>query len=360
MTFGHFCPAALSIALGLILTSCGDRKHPGEALFPCRIYSNLGLMEKWGYINAEGKVRIKPVYDDALLFSEGLAFVEDTSILPGRFGPGSGSAYGIIREDGSWALPPQLDLSTTFHMNLYFSEGLFVCEQAGKSGYMDESGHFKIPPKYDSCWPFSNGLAQVQDGGHWHYIGHDGKPKFTDLNLEETTAFQNGRAVVRKGGKWGAIDTLGAWVFPAEYDALQEFAPDRFAFKKGAAYGILDAAGKVSAVTGFEPIVGWCGDGMALFWRSGRVGAADLEHGGVICVTPEWDRLSPFSEGRAAFENRGTSGYIDKSGKIIVDLGSVYDTLDRFKNGLAYVRKNNSHEGYLNKNGKWVFRRNLH
>jgi hypothetical protein len=53
------------------------------------------------------------------------------------------------------------------------------------------------------------------------------------------------------------------------------------------------------------------------------------------------------------------SEYMDRTGEVAIDLGMVYETLGPFKNGLAYVCRTGSHEGYLKKDGIWAFQRKL-
>lgn len=88
---------------------------------------------------------------------------------------------------------------------------LFAAKEKGKKfGYIDEKGEYKIPPSF-----------------------------------EDAGAFYNGRAAVMKGKKYGLIDTKGELVVKAEYDKIEEYAPDgKFTVSKGGRWGIIDGDGK--------------------------------------------------------------------------------------------------------------------
>lgn len=90
--------------------------------------------EKRDYIDKTGKYVIKPQFDGAFSFSDGLAFV---------------------RIGGDWlALVPKID---------------------GKYGYIDKTGRYLSKPQFDVARSFSEGLAIVKTGGKWGYIDKTGK-----------------------------------------------------------------------------------------------------------------------------------------------------------------------------------------
>src|SRR5687768_8945424 len=64
---------------------------------------------KWGYMDKAGKVVVKPQYEDAKDFSEGM---------------------GRVKEDGKW-------------------------------GFVNNSGELTIKPQYDKAMDFSDGMARV-------------------------------------------------------------------------------------------------------------------------------------------------------------------------------------------------------
>lgn len=161
------------------------------AAYDCRL-------SKYGFMDKTGKFVIKPKFDEASLFSEGLARVtamEDDE-----------EKVGFIDHRGQFVIPPTLNTDADFDRNSTdFSEGLASISEglrptiteeekfvyidkkgtivlstnfffAGrfrdgravvyeaekdKNGYIDKSGKVIIPLKYKLAYDFSEGLAVV-------------------------------------------------------------------------------------------------------------------------------------------------------------------------------------------------------
>ncbi|MDA2920853.1 WG repeat-containing protein [Desulfobacterota bacterium AH_259_B03_O07] len=65
----------LLIYLLVVASSCNEKESKQEMIGSIRLYPVI-LNGKVGYINDTGKIVIKPQFDGASIFSEGLAFVE--------------------------------------------------------------------------------------------------------------------------------------------------------------------------------------------------------------------------------------------------------------------------------------------
>ncbi len=122
---------------------------------------------KWGYINRAGEVVIKPRFDSAEEFSEGLAFVRyanrEKPLKPGETTPELVQGAGFIDESGKVVL--ELESPMYLGGDSFFG-GLtkFWTGQAGKGnlyGYVDKSGTVKIKPQFSYAYEFTDGLAAV-------------------------------------------------------------------------------------------------------------------------------------------------------------------------------------------------------
>ena len=108
---------------------------------------------KYGFVDENGNWVVKPQFDDAFDFSEGLAIVE----VEGK--------WGYIRPDGTWAIEPHFDVACDF------SEGLAMVEVDGKWGYIRPDGTWAIEPQFESAEDFSSdGTAEVKLNGQYLYI----------------------------------------------------------------------------------------------------------------------------------------------------------------------------------------------
>ena len=122
-----------------------------------------------------------------------------------------------------------------------------VCFSNGKKrGYFSKkTGNVVIEPKYDHAWVFSEGLAQVDEGGHLRFIDQTGKIVIDNMRLydkeAEYYAFHGGYCLLRSddGEKYGLMDKTGKYVLPMEYDDVtRDDCEDLWKVRKGAEEGV--------------------------------------------------------------------------------------------------------------------------
>jgi hypothetical protein len=212
------------------------------------------LDAKWGYVDADGKFVIAPQFDEATLFSEGLAVVQQNK----RFGYIGTDGYFVIqpkyhmagpfKEGFAWVMTKKaFNLFGTgeYGMPLFarftyidrtgkeirqpfyaehvsnFSEGLAAVRPgktlggcSEKVGYLNTKGEWSIKPQFDDADDFSEGLAVVnhgakcQMGGEWGYIDKEGKVVLP-FKYIFAGRFKNGRACVEEDGQWKSIEKTG-------------------------------------------------------------------------------------------------------------------------------------------------------
>ena len=121
----------------------------------------------YGYLSLDGR-EVKPVYQEARFFEDGLAAVKEK----GR--------WGVIDMTGRYIVSP-----TYKDTGAAFQEGrLAVKNQKDLWGYIDREGKEIIPPAYKAVSPaFSEGyVAILGDSKLWGFIDTEGhvtaKPQF--------------------------------------------------------------------------------------------------------------------------------------------------------------------------------------
>jgi hypothetical protein len=122
---------------------------------------------KYGLLNANGKVVVKPEYDTIYSLSEGLC-----AVCVGKTSESSNNGigqYGFIDKSGKWIIKPQPMKCNSFH------NGYSRVEINGKYGFINTSGTLVVPAEYDEAHDFFRGLAYVKKDGHWEYINTQGK-----------------------------------------------------------------------------------------------------------------------------------------------------------------------------------------
>jgi hypothetical protein len=139
-----------------------------ENLAAVKVRAWLGLKTKWGYVDKTGAFVIRPAFDFAYPFAEGLARVNMGGRI-GKAGEVAGGKWGFIDKTGRYVLKPQFEYVS------WFAENLAVVRVAGRFGYIDGAGAMKIPPQFDEAYNFFKGSARVRVGDDWFLIDTSGR-----------------------------------------------------------------------------------------------------------------------------------------------------------------------------------------
>jgi WG containing repeat len=329
---------------------------------------------KWGYINRSGEIVIKPQFESADFFADGLALVryalrkkplkpgEKKAKLAGGIGfidqtgkvvleldsplsldgdsfseglvqystnePGKGAVYGYIDTSG------KIQIKARFTVAYPFVDGLAAaCIDIDlKCGFIDKTGEFAIEPKYVVARPFSEGFGLA--GFERNRIGFVNKsgemviePQFGYIGA---VGFHDGLSVVAyPHGRFGYINTEGTMVIPMQFEMAQPFSDGLAAVRVDSKWGYIDKTGK-------------------------------------FVIKPQFINAGPFSEGLASVSDADsqfatrtvednvtpTTGFIDKQGKQVFSL--PIDFAEMFVNGVARVRLGFK-LGYIDKTGKYIW-----
>ncbi|MCK4623932.1 MAG: WG repeat-containing protein [Phycisphaerae bacterium] len=274
-----------------------DRAEKKESPF---IDDKGGKIEAYGFIDRSGKFIVRPEYDYAGEFSDGMAEVKTRD-----------QKYGFVNRDGKLVIPPRFGGVGDFNQGLAPVDVTLrknPFKGKGKWGYINKSGKFVIKPQYVLAGVFSHGLASVCiddniDRSHIPpcdrykatYIDRTGKVVIK-TEYSGGSRFHDGLAIVRSGEKYGYIDTSGKLVIPFKYHSVKPFS-----------------------------------EGLAL------VGL----------------RLNP-----ASWQSRQRYGFINKKGKEVIPL--KFKDARSFSDGLAAVSEKRFSvryiHGYINKKGQYVIK----
>lgn len=136
--------------------------------------------------------------EQAESFSEGLAAAK------------SNGKWGFIDKSGEWMVRPAFEFAGTF------SEGLArVMSAENLTGYINRTGEIVIRPQFREGWDFSEGLAPVwKDDDLCEYIDKTGK---VVLKLKDARwGFSDGLTVVGEYPNRVYLDKKGRVVAPYE------------------------------------------------------------------------------------------------------------------------------------------------
>lgn len=228
----------------------------GNSLIPVKMRTGTTSTNqpiyKWGYADRNGNIKIECIYDGALPFAYGVAFVrlDDYYILINTGGKIVNEKNGVRKYYIVSNMEHSLPVGTFDDKNK-----LAWVSIAGKYGFINTSGKVKIEASFDGVSDFKQGLARVRKGNNEYFINKKGNK--VGASFEQVRSFTEGLAAVKSNSGWGFINLSGRMAVEYKFDAVTDFNGGYALVKMGMAYGVIDKNGRyvVSPTEGFEDIV---------------------------------------------------------------------------------------------------------
>ena len=275
---------------------------------------------KLGYIDYDGKMAIRPQFDDGSPFyDEDLAQVEKDN------------ARGYIDRKGRLVIKLSGDC-----LRSQFSEGMAVValKRSHKKGYIDKTGDFVIAPQFQDAFGFSEGLAAVEvdlmkcQERKWGYIDKSGRIVI-EPQYEAAYSFSEGIAVVKSEGLYSFIDRNGDMAIEHRFGKAERFSEGLAPFEKAAKWGYINKTGETVIEPQFAEAQPFR-EGLALVKIGGKYGY--IRKDGIFAITPQFDGANDF-DGELAHVTLGVAkpgtpnwihdykrckfGYINRMGEYI-------------------------------------------
>ena len=244
------------------------------------------------------------------------------------------------------------------------ADPLFPIKQDGKWGYIDRAATIVIPPQFDEAGDFFDGLAAVRIGRKWGYID-----KAAELAIEpqfsSALPFCDGLAGVEVGDKWGQIDANGNFVCEPRFRFLPilwfPFCRELIAVQSDDAWYYTTVRGCVIVPQELDDSAYPFSEGLVVA-RTGR-SYGYIDKTGKWVIEPHFSGARWFSGGLAPVRIGGVVnehgdvegakwGYIDMTGDVVIE--ASFDDAESFWNGLARVTIGHK-IGYIDKSGKYVW-----
>lgn len=269
---------------------------------------------KWVFINGKGQIAFQPDCDIAGSFHQGraiiISFTDKAKENP---------IYGYIDLSGKEVIDKQYDDA------IEFSEGLAYVMKKDKRGYIDTSGTFIFELLEDIIgYSFQNGIARISNENYYFgYIDKTGR-KIIDLTFEETGNFCPNLAPANDKNKMGYINKKGEFVLPAIWDDCREFS-EGLAFV-GAnddinrlMWSVIDTAGMKLTEYEFTNAIDYS-EGLAAVEKNSKW--AFIDKNGFMPIDYTYDFAGKFKDGlsTAGIRSEKKFGFIDTSGKFVVIL----------------------------------------
>lgn len=280
----------------------------------------------YGYINKTGKLVIETRFKDTRPFSCGRAIVW----LP------DGKGWACIDSNGKIIFTAESIKAEPTSMPNMFKEGLLEVFQADKDnnfrhGFADTAGRLVIPYQYSNTFYFSDNVAVVtvtnkssnsnEEDEYHAIIDKKGTTLLTIANnKQDVTIFKTGIARFLENGHYGLMDKKGTIRLAPRFDVLP---PD---YNGGPLWGIIHGKADGSK-EGFLYLLdsNFTETGKLLLYTTGKR----------ITGTE-----GNFSEGLLAVRQDELWGYVDQSGKWVIQ--PQFTEAAQFYEGLAIVRNSES------------------
>ncbi len=280
--------------------------------------------------------------------------------------------YGYIDSDGNIVIKPSY-LSAG-----EFAAGLAPARETGDYGYIDKSGRFVIAPQFDYATPFSEGLALVFKDAHPFYINTAGE-KILDCPFAFASPFRHGLAFVGTlSGHMGVINKAGKLVVDTLYEDITQFNEGLAVVTKAEEEtGVVDSAGNMIVPLKHYPFIGNMHNGyfrVSLYKKEDSANTNGSKEGflnrkGALLFSVGHEKFSllfsnvcdgmiqVFLEGLPApYTGKRAVGFLDTTGKPIVNDPNIEDATD-FCNNRAFIQYRDKSCVIINTKGDVVSKR---
>lgn len=314
---------------------------------------------KWGYMDKKGSLLIKPIYDDAGPFSEGLAAVN----LAGK--------WGFINTKGEVVIEPRFRSAWAFRENKArvepFDQPAFYIDKTGSPlasgqwaaagdfsggrakviagnliGYIDTTGQLIIKPIYARGWNFELEMAVVEYEDQLSVInpyGHYLVPgPFDDVKINTDDGF----ILARRKETSMVYDLKGNEILRLENAKLVETGGRLASARQGSEMFFYDLRDKKFLKNEVFSNIIYLGDRR---WTGKTAeGYALLDQDGKIMNNKRFKQINKYSNRIAAYHVLDVWGYMDLYGNKLVDevFGLAWDYKEgraraAFKEGIAFI-----------------------
>lgn len=290
-------------------------------------YYKITVNDKVGFIDANGKIKIEPQFDEAYdIFTEDVCYAK------------IGNRKGLIDVEGNFIV----ELADTVTNVNNFTNGFARYHRGlGNTGIINKNGKVIIPAIYrdvsinvdaDSMY-FCVNSGSV-DNSDWFMA--DKRGNTIGVHCDSINdGFKNGLCPVKIDKKWGYMNTSGEMIIPPQYDYVEPFADNNLAsVKKEDNYFFIDKTG--TQVLKYDYIFSGFSKNRASVLIDGEKCLIN-KRGEIICDINA-DKIYSFRDDNYALTIKdGKASLIDTLGNVV--LATDYEFIGTFNSGLAEVEK---------------------
>lgn len=283
-----------------------------------------------GFIDDKGQYVIKPVYDAASDFYEGLSvvskndsvyFINKKNVNPfGKiYSEASVFKNGIapVKQNSKWYFINRQgqSISKNYDEINELSDGVYVVKSGEKYGALDQFGQTILEPKFDKLGDFKNDYAYYMDKGSYGFVSRTGTQHSAEF--EWISDFNSSHiAIIKQNNKYGLINILGKKILEAEYDQIFKTNSSVFIVVQNNLYGFFSSEGCFLSALAYD----YLKEKMPEYYTDGTL---------------------------FKLQRKGEQSFVDANGRTYIAFGT-YQEINFPENDLMRVKQKNKY-GYLDK-----------
>lgn len=295
----------------------------------------------WGYINKTGQEHIKLKFLCAFEFVENIACVKEEK------------GYTYIDLNGNYLFNKYFDVQSDF----FFTRARL--SEKKLTGYINIKGEWAILPTYHVAGNFRSGLACVRKGMKSFYIDINGAIAI-DPDCAKANDFSCGLARISYKGKVYYINNKGKKVL-GPFDEGDDFYDGVAAIVKNNKDYLIDTNGKYLFEYNPANISPYCINNRVAFKQDDKYGF--LDRSGKVVIDPIYDEVSLFHNELAIICRGKKKGLIDVKGHVLFE--SELKVLDNVNEGMCVFSEDKKRYGFCDTKGniainpKWSYARSF-
>lgn len=159
---------------------------------------------------------------------------------------------------------------------------------------------------------------------------------------------------IKAGDKWGYVDNKGQYVINSQFDDAFNFSEGLALFKStDGKFGFIGEDGKYVVNPIYKDASSFSEGLACVVMENGKPQFID-KNNKILFIVDKAEYCFGFKEGLARIKVKGKWGFVDKTGKVVVN--PIYEDALDFRDGLAAVSKKDEKKdevlwGYIDKNG---------
>lgn len=180
---------------------------------------------KWGMIDFSGRSLISPEYE-ALQPQNNFIITQKED------------RFGLHLRSGKKILPPVADELQAV------GEHVFLYQQSGLWGGINDEGKQLFPPEYESYQLIEDQSIQLRQGANTVLFAVDENTLIKGYFYQQFLPFSENYLLFQQKQKFGLIDRRGTMIIQPDFDEIRPFTNDYFRVRNGQFWGMIDLRAK--------------------------------------------------------------------------------------------------------------------